>query len=354
MQTADPSPLYRRAAKRVLPPLAVLGTLLLLPLLWPFALGALAAALSLPLRRRLEGRTRLRPAACGRLAVAAVLASALAAALLLVPPLLRELAALHTLLPTLRQDSAAALDLLGALLAPAVGALPQSYAAGVSEAGASVRDAVLRLFDAVSVPTRALRGLLSEAAGGSLTGGVLVVLTAFLLTPRLAAGTSFGTGRLPAALRRALSPLLTRAAALLRRSLRALPRFALRAGFVCAVGLLCGLPCPLLLALLLAAAEQLPPFGAGWLLLPAAYAGVLLERRALVGGAVLLYAGLLLLRLLPFCARKKATPERPLTLLVAAFLGYRLAGSVGLLLFPLAAAVTLPLLLPAPDCAPAA
>jgi len=311
---------------------------LLLPLVLPFLLALGLAAVTEPAAALLRKKTRLGQGAAGTLCMLGAYILLAGALFLLGKTLFAELADLLKKLP---QAAALVVDRLGQLrdrltelaqtLPPGLSAGLESLAADFFRNGAGVLDAfpekLLRLFTGT---VRALPNVFLF----TVTTVVASFLTAASL-PRLRRGLS---RILPPAWRRDVTELWSRLKATLGGWIKA----ELKLGFLTFVMASLGLfllrqPYPLLFGLLVAVVDLLPVLGAGTVLLPWGLSFFLRGQPGLGTAFALLYGVISVTRttLEPrFLGQQIGLP--PLLTLAAVYIGYRLAGLWGLLLFPLA------------------
>lgn len=319
-----------------------------LPVLLPFVIGlAVAAVVEKPLRLFLS-RTHLPRALGSFLFVLAFYALLTAALAWLLRVVLSEASELLQELPELAASLAQPLSRLRQKLYALAERLPDGI-------GAAAREAVQGLFTSgAHIGTRIYDGLFSLASDvlGKLPDIFLFLVTtvvaSFFSAAELPKLRGFAASHLPERWQAKLRGVSAR----LRRTLGGYVQAQLKLMAITFVLLTLGflvlrLSYPLLLGLILAVVDALPVFGTGTVLIPWS---LLLFLR----GEVHCGAGLLILYGVTALARQALEPRLlgrhigldPLLTLMALYVGFRCAGLVGMLLFPLAAILLRQLLTP--------
>lgn len=308
----------------------------LLPWLAPFLLALALATLLEPLVRALVRRGCPRAAAAG-LATLSLLAATVWGVFALAGRGIAAVTAFARQAPELMQGMAQGFDRLEQRLLAAIDAAPE----GVS-------DYLLMAMNAVGDALYALPGLASQWALDALGRTAQSSGEVLLFTVTAAIGTYFFSASYPrslAFLRAQIPPELGRrltgldqdlkssVGALLRAQLilMGMTFFQLLLGF-----LLLKVPGALGLAALTALVDALPVFGTGAVLLPWALCAFLLDESGRALGLLICWGVVNLVR---NCAQPKLLGDQigldPIASLLAIYVGWKLAGLWGMLLFPL-------------------
>ena len=310
----------------------------LLPWSAPFVLALAGAALAEPAVARLQRRGLPRPLAAGGCLLLG-LGTLSALAWLLLRRLALELGDLSARLPALTAALSAALEGWEAALHAATANAPPALALWLERAAAGAEESLLRLPGELS--GRALRAVpaLASAAPGALLFAVTAVIGAYFV--------SAGYPELLHAAARVLPDRLLYRARRLRRILRQTLGRWLRAqgillsitfALLAAAFALLGVDYALLLALLTAVIDALPVLGTGTVLLPWAVWKLLTGEAPLGVGLLLTWAGVTVLH---ESIQAKLLGDQlglhPLAMLAAIWLGFRVWGVAGMLLFPVLA-----------------
>lgn len=313
----------------------------LLPLIFPFLLGAALALAAEPLVGLLCGRLKLPRALSAGIGVTGTLALLAAVLVLLTAALLRELAVLAAALPDLEQTATQGLASLEGFLTDLTQRLPlgvrpllTQLVSGLFSGGSAFVDAL-----AARLPGLAT-SLFSHVPGSALTVGT-GILSGFMVSARLPR------------IRERLTPLKQRLqryipmAQRLKRSLWGWLKAQLTLSGLCfcivSLGLLIlGVPYAPVWALGIALVDAIPVLGTGTVLLPWALVGLLQGNHVLALGLAGIYVTAVLSRsvLEPRLVGRQLGID-PLMTLMALYIGYQIWGFGGLLLSPvLCAAAT--------------
>ena len=310
----------------------------LLPWSAPFLIAFAAAALLEPAAAYLCRKGLPRPLAAG-LCLLGLLGAATGLTWLLLRQLFRELSALSARLPELAQTLSVSLARWESALKAFLARAPAEVSVWLDKALISAEESLLRLPAALS--QRVLRLLPALAAGAP--GALLFAVTSVI-------GTYFISACYPELLHLAARFLPERflyRARLLRRDLRRTLGRWLRAqglllaitfAFLAAAFALLGVDYALLLALVTALIDALPVLGTGTVLLPWAVWLLLTGNMPLGVGLVLTYAGVTITHQ---SIQAKLLGDQlglhPLATLGAIWLGFRVWGVAGMIVFPLLA-----------------
>lgn len=318
---------------------AAAGGLLLLPLLLPFLLGWGAALLAEPGVRRLCDKTPLPRWAASGLCLTALLAVAGTALFFLCKTVCTQLIGLAGDLPALLEGLAGPLDQIKGWLDGLAEAAPEALRAGLE-------GSVDRLFAGGGVFLEALSrsaGNLAARMGSALPGTLLGTVTAILSAYMISAGlpdlkASLGR-RLPKQWRAHAGAALARIKDTLGSwGLAQLKLMGISFGLLTLGLWLLRVDFALLIGLGIALLDALPVLGSGVVLVPWAVVSFLQQDPRMGFGLLLLYAVQALTRaFLEPRILGKQMGLHPLLTLISFYLGYRLMGPLGMLLFPLGA-----------------
>lgn len=310
----------------------------LLPWSAPFWIALGLAALLEPAVAGLSRRGLPRPLAAGLTLLGAL--GALGALLwLLLRRLIRELSALADRLPELARDLAGALGRWEAALTAYLARAPEGVGLWLERALAGAEESLLRLPGELSKRALELLPTLASGAPGALLFAVTAVVGAYFLSAAYPEMLHLAARALP-------ERFLCRARLLRRDLRRTLGRWLRAQGILLSItfAMLAGafallkLDYALLLALGIALIDALPVLGTGTVLLPWA-AWLLLTGSAPLGlGLALTWAGVTLMHQ---SIQAKLLGDQlglhPLLTLAAIWLGWRIWGVAGMILFPLLA-----------------
>ncbi len=318
-----------------------LGAKYLLPLILPFALAFLLTAATEPLARRLEEKSGLSSTAAG-IAVLLGCYLVLGAGLwFLGKILLREISRLFQYLPYWVEQLRPSLSVLREKGEKFFLSLPQGLGDLLRSATDGLYGGVGRLME--KLPATAL-GIFTRIAKGVpafLLGFVTTLAAGFFMAGKLSVLRRGLSRILPKPWRKTITNLWQKSRGAVKGWLLAELKLS-SVTFLLTTGgfLLLRVPWPLLLGLATAVVDFLPVFGAGTVLIPWAIFCLLqgMRLRALALG--LLYAATVMTRTMlepRFMGKHMGIP--PLMTLFAAYVGARLLGLWGLVLFPVGAAV---------------
>lgn len=335
----NPNKLTNAAAALLLGAAGVYGFVRwLLPWSAPFVLAFAAAALLEPAVATLARRGVPRPLAAGGclLLFLGVLG---ALAYLLLRRLALELGELSANLPALSQSLSAAMERWDAALQRAAAHTPAVLAGAMERAIGGAEESILRLPGTLSQRALAALPSLVSAAPRALLFAVTAVIGAYFL--------SAGYPEVLHALARRLPDRFLYRARLLRRTLRRTLGRWLRAqgilltitfALLTAAFALLRVEYALLLALLTALIDALPVLGTGTVLIPWALWKLLAGDTPLAVGLLLTWAGVTVLH---ESIQAKLLGDQlglhPLATLAAIWLGFRVWGVAGMLVFPVLA-----------------
>lgn len=320
---------------------AVVGGIFLLPLLLPpalpFLIGLLLALLAEPGVRTLGAKTRLPRWACSLLCVGALLLLCGTALYALARVLFGELSALTEHLPELLARLQTSAEQLRDWLQSLISRLPQRTAQSLQRQLASAFDNGSFLMQSLSgrlVGT--VSGMLSRMPG-TLLGTLTALLAAFFTSASLPQLRALAENKLPKARLERLSAVRTR----LRKTLGGWLLAQLELSGIACVLLCTGLLILrvdywLLLGVVIALVDALPVLGAGAVLIPWALAAFLQQDATRGIGLLILYGCVWVMRtaLEPKLVGSKVGLH-PLASLAAFYVGWRLMGAAGMILFPI-------------------
>lgn len=310
----------------------------LLPWSAPFLLAFAFAALLEPAVAALCRRGFPRPLAAGILLLG-TLAAAAGLLFLLLRRLALEVSALSVRLPELAQQLSAALGSWEAALKGWLARAPEGLGLWLDRAVAGAEESLQALPGMVS--QRALRFLsgLASSAPGALLFAVTAVIGAYFVSAAYPELLHLAARALP-------ERMLTRARLLRRDLRRTLGRWLRAQGLLLAITFamlaaafaLLRVDYALLLALATALIDALPVLGSGTVLLPWGLWEIFTGNAPLGVGLVLTYAGVTVVHQ---SIQAKLLGDQlglhPLVMLAAIWLGWRVWGVAGMLLFPLLA-----------------
>lgn len=316
-----------------------LGVRYLLPILMPFALGALLAMAAEPGVRFLSGRLHLpRPAAAG-VGVSAVFLVIISLLTMLFAFLIRELGLLTGILPTMEQTVRSGLDALQAWLldlsmrtSPGVRSLLQRNVNELFSSGAALLDQFTRY-------ALGLAGSIISHLPDSALGVGTAVLSAFLISAELPVIRKWLEEHVPKARFQTGLEFLRRLRStvglwfIAQMKLISITYLLLALGFV-----LLRIPYAPLWALAVAAVDAFPILGTGTVLVPWSIVCLLQNNSARAIGLLGLYITASMTRsaLEPrFVGRQLGLD--PLVTLIALYTGFRLWGLPGMIFMPLLA-----------------
>ncbi len=318
-----------------------LGVKYLLPLLLPFALAFLLTAATEPLARRLEEKSGLSSTAAGVVVLAGCYLVLGAAVWFLSKILLRELSRLWQYLPYWAEHLRPTLATIREKTEDFFRSLPQGLGDLLRSAADGLYGGVGGLME--KLPAAAL-GFFTRAAKGVpafLLGFVTTLAAGFFMAGRLSVLRRGLSRILPKPWRKTITNLWQKSRGAVKGWLLAEVKLS-SVTFLLTTGgfLLLRVPWPLLLGLTTAVVDFLPVFGAGTVLLPWAIFCLIQGQRLRALALGLLYASTVLTRTMlepRFMGKHMGIP--PLLTLFAAYVGARLLGLWGLVLFPVGAAV---------------
>lgn len=316
-----------------------LGVTYLLPILFPFLLGAGVALAADPAVRFAQRKLKLpRPWASG-LGVTVTLILLTALLSIVGALLIKELGNLAHAVPDLEQTAQKGTVLVQDFLVGMAQRAPEGIRPVLTRTA-------LQLFDdssaVIEQVTRRIPGMVSSVLGrvpDSALGLGTGLIAAYLISARLPRIRKAVSDRLPERFHQRYLPALRRARKALGGWLRAQGRLALMTYGIVAVGfLLLRVPYGLGWAILVALVDAVPMLGTGLILVPWALVSFLQREpvRAI---------GLLCIFVVAACARAVLEPRLvgrqlgldPLLTLLALYLGYRLWGIPGMLIAPILA-----------------
>lgn len=316
-----------------------LGVTYLLPILFPFLLGAGVALAAEPAVKFGESKLKLRRPWASGIGVTVTLILLTALLSLLGALLIKELGNLANAVPDLEQTAQQGTILL------------QDFLVGVAQrAPEGIRPMLtrttLQLFDdstaVIEQVTRRIPSMVSSVLGrvpDSALGLGTGLIASYLISARLPRIRKGISARLPQSVHQRYLPALRRAKKAMGGWLRAQGTLALMTYGIVAVGfLLLRVPYGLAWAVLVAVVDAVPMLGTGLVLVPWALV-------CFLQGEPVRAAGLLCIFAVAACARAVLEPRLvgrqlgidPLLTLLALYLGYRLWGIAGMLAAPILA-----------------
>lgn len=330
-------PNFRKTA----PYLCLAGAVLLLPfglpLFFPFLIGLTVALLAEPAVRRLSAGTRLPRGCCCALCVGGILLLIGAVCWVLMRVLFTEITDLSHRLPDLLAQLEAPLSRIRLWLETLVSRLPARTAQ-------SLQKSISDLFSGSSYLMQSLSGWLVGFASsllskmpGVLIGTVTTLIASFLISASLPELRSFLRRKVPQKRMERLTEFRSRMKKTLGCWLTAQLELA---GISCAalcIGLLIlRVDFWLLLGIVIALVDALPVLGAGAVLLPWALIAFLQEQTVRGIGLLVLYGCVSVLKA---ALEPKLVGQRmglhPLVSLAAFYVGWRLMGALGMVVFPI-------------------
>jgi len=315
-----------------------LGVKFLLPWLLPFVIAfALAAALE-PLVRRLCRRRFPRPLAAG-LCTAALLLLGGGGAAALLSRAVSELSGLTGRLPAVLSDAAALLSRAEQAAAGYIAGVPGEAGRYLAGAAESIKGQLSALPQRLSGKALEAMSALAAKSPAILLFSVTAGIGVYFFSASYPAIVAFLRRQIPPAAERKAAAALGDLKATVGRWFRAQALMMLMTGgelwFALALLRVQG---ALLLALVIALIDALPVLGTGTVLLPWALLAFLDGNSPLALGLVLTY---LLVTLLRSCVQAKLLGDQlglpPVVTLIAIYVGYRVMGVWGMVLFPIAA-----------------
>lgn len=311
----------------------------LLPVLLPFVIGLCAAALVERPIGLLLRKARLSRRLAGFLCVLALYALLLSGLYLLGRVLCGELGAFLHELPELASSLAVPLSRLHERLLAAASCFPDGL-------GSGLRAGVESLFASGSLLSTRVYSALFDFASGLLSGApglflflITTVLSSFMFAAELPALRTLMQTKLPQAWREKGALFLTRLRAALGGWLLAQLKLMSITFFILTAGLmLLHVSYPVLFGLVIALVDALPVFGTGTVLIPWALLSFLQDGLHRGIGLLVLYGAAALTRqaLEPRMIARQIGLS-PLLTLMALYIGFRVAGVGGMLVFPICA-----------------
>lgn len=331
---------WKKIGTAVLIIAALVGALVfLMPLLLPFLLGYLIATVTAPVVRRLQEKTSLPRWLCSSLCIAALFLILGAALFFLLRALYGELTGLVQQLPEmlagLEQPAARLRGWLEALAAKAPDGLSASFRTWIDSFFRGSSGFVETLY-------HWLAGLVSTIltkAPGFLLGVMTTILSTFMIAANLPEIRRWLSNRLPEKWRTGFGQIRNRCHTALAGWFKAQGKLLLIVFVILSAGLwILGVDFFLLLGALIALFDALPVFGAGMILIPWALISFLQADTRMGFGLIILYGAEALTRsaLEPRLVGRQIGLH-PLATLLAFYVGYRLMGVLGMILFPIGA-----------------
>ncbi len=334
---------FQPNVRKIIPYLCLIGAVLLLPfglpLVFPFLIGLAVALLAEPAVRKLCKKTRLPRSLCCVLTVGGILLLLGTALWLLLRVLFGEITDLSRRLPELLAQLDAPLTQIRLWLERLVSRLPARTAQTLQK---SIDD----LFSGSSYLVQSLSGRLVGFASsllskmpGALIGTVTTLIASFLTSVSLPELRSFLRRKLPQKRLEHLTEFRCRMKKTLGCWLTAQLELAgINCAVLCLGFLILRVDFWLLCGILTALVDALPVLGAGAVLLPWALIAFLQENAARGIGMLILYGGISVLRA---ALEPKLVGQRmglhPLISLAAFYIGWRLMGTLGMIVFPIGA-----------------
>lgn len=331
----------RRAVRAVLTVAGiVLGALVLirflLPCLWPFLLALLTAAVCEPAVEFLTDRCRLRRGVSSALCVTVILASLTGFFLLVVVRLFDEAAGLMEELPRLTEGLPRVLERVELTVRRLIASAPQgvrSYLAGAMEAAGERAAQIPAELSAWALDK--LRVMAAGAPGTLLAVGTYV-LGAYFISAGFAEVRAFLIRQIPERMRKNVHTVKKDLLDGVGRWLRAEAALVgITFAELTAAFTVLGVEYGVVIALAAALVDALPVFGVGAVLLPWAAASFIAGDTGRASGLLITY---LLVTLVRQCLEPKLIGDQfgvaPAAALLAMYAGFRLAGVLGMVLFP--------------------
>ncbi len=334
---------FKANVRKVSPYLCLIGTVLLLPfalpLVFPFLIGLAVALLAEPAVRKLTEKSRLPRSLCCVFTVSGILLLLGTALWMLLRVLFGEITDLSHRLPELLAQLDAPLTQIRLWLESLVSRLPARTAQ-------SLQKGIADLFSGSSYLMQSLSGWLVGFASsllskmpGVLIGTVTTLIASFLSSVSLPELRSFFRRKLPQKRLEHLTEFRGRMKKTLGCWLTAQLELAGISCVVLCLGfLLLRVDFWLLCGILTALVDALPVLGAGAVLLPWALIAFLQENTARGIGLLVLYGVMSVLRA---ALEPKLVGQRmglhPLVSLAAFYIGWRLMGTLGMIVFPIGA-----------------
>lgn len=319
-----------------------LGIKYLLPVTVPFLLGGVIALAAEPGTGLLQKRWKWRRGAASGLSVAVTLLLMGAVVSLVGAAAVRELGQMAKLVPAAGETVTQGLSVLEDWLITLADKAPEKLRPMLIQ---TVLDTFRDGTALVSQATGKLPGMLANTLGWVSTGALTVgtgVLAGFMISVRLPRIKSYVKSRIPQSWHNKLLPALRRvritAAGWLKAQLKLM---AVTWGVVSLGFLVVGITNPVLWAALVALVDAVPILGTGTVLVPWAVVKFLQQNVLQGAGLLATYGAALLLRtvLEPRLVGRSLGID-PLLSLAAFYAGFRLWGVAGMILAPMAAALT--------------
>ena len=316
----------------------VLGALVfarfLLPCLWPF----LTAAVCEPAAAFLSDRCRLRRGVASAVCVTVFLASLTGFFLLVVVRLFDEAAGLMEELPRLTEGLPRVLDRVEFTLRRLIASAPQgarAYLAGAMEAAGERAAQIPAELSAWALDK--LRALAAGAPGTLLAVGTYVI-GAYFISAGFDSVRAFLARQIPERMRQNVRTVKKDLLDGVGRWLRAEAALVgITFAELTAAFTVLGVEYGAVIALITALVDALPVFGVGAVLLPWAAASFIAGDTGRASGLLITY---LLVTLVRQCLEPKLIGDQfgvaPAAALLAMYAGFRLAGVLGMVLFPFA------------------
>lgn len=330
---------WKKIVTVVLVAAALAGALVfLMPLLLPFLLGYLIASVTAPVARRLQDKTSLPRWLCSSLSITVLFLILGAALYFLLRSLYGELTGLVQQLPEmlsgLEQPAARLRSWLEGLASKAPNGLSASFRSWIDSFFRGSSGFVETLY-------HWLVGLVStivSKAPGFFLGLMTTILSTYMIAANLPEIRRWLSNRLPEKWRTTLSQIRNRCYTALAGWFKAQGKLLLIVFAIVSLGLwILGVDFFLLLGALIALFDALPVFGAGMILIPWALISFLQSDTRMGFGLIILYGVEALTRsaLEPRLVGRQIGLH-PLATLLAFYVGYRLMGVLGMILFPIA------------------
>lgn len=326
--------------KGIIPVIAVLavwlGVKYLLPVLLPFAMGALLALAAEPAVRFGVRRFRLSRGAAAGVGVSLTLVLLIGIVCLLGALAVRELGIIAGALPDMRQGMVYVQD----KLVNAAQRLPEGMRSFVTSQVLQMMDGPGALISQLGGMTGAVKSVLGWLPGGALSVGT-GILAGFMISARLPRLRNAIAGKLPDSWREKYLPALRRSKHSLWQWLKAQGKLMGVTYGIVALGLsVVGIRYGFFWAVPVALVDAVPVLGTGTVLIPWALIE-LMQGQTLRGvGIAATYAAAMLTRtvLEPRLVGQHLGLD-PLVTLVFLYVGYRFFGIFGMILAPMLAAV---------------
>lgn len=332
--------------RKTVPYLCLAGAVLLLPfflpLALPFVIGLGTALLAEPAVRRLQMKTRLPRGVCSFLCVGGVLLLFGALCWMLLRILFGEISDLSRRLPDLLAQLEAPLSQIRAWLESLVSRLPERTARSLQKSIADLFSGSSYLMQSLSRWLVSFASSLLSKMPGVLIGTVTTLLASFMISGTLPELRSFLRGKLPQKKLENLSVFKGRMKKTLGCWLAAqLELMGIACAVLCIGLLILRVDFWLLCGIVIAFVDALPVLGAGTVLIPWALIAFLQEKSVLGIGLLILYGCMSVLRA---ALEPRLVGQRmglhPLISLAAFYVGWKLMGTLGMLVFPIGAILT--------------